>query len=691
MPRIQQLTPAVVSQIAAGEVIERPSSVLKELLENSIDAGSTRIDIELEQGGTERLCVFDNGCGIFADDLPLAFSSHATSKLTHADDLFKIGTLGFRGEALASIGGVARVLLQSRPPECDHGAEIRCEGGELGTIRPWNGAVGTRIEVKHLFFNTPVRKKFLRAIPTELGHIIDTVIRLAMAYPTLHLTLKHNGKLIHEIPATMGLTERIGMFFGGDVRESLREIRSNPGGMVDLWGYIADPSCDRGNAKLQYLYVNGRWIRDRSLSHAIQEGYRNLIMVGRYPIAFLFLDIPPDQVDVNVHPTKAEVRFRDSGALFSLIRQTIAKTLLGSNAIPALTVPAQPSAKSSGANSPAQSVPASGNIAGTIPPKPLPPMPESPPLPWERPTPRSESRPVPKDYPLPAFLKDLPPNRPVVGESLTESANQPISVREDGEIVSHEPTLPTATPTLPDSPSAEQPADSSPVAFPEVRTAPDWGLPDPPQIAAKPLLEVAAGAIAPANGAGNQRAIQIHDSFLVVETPEGMLVIDQHALHERILFEQLQRRVRSGSLERQRLLIPEPIELPGGQAAVVLEYREELLDLGLEISEFGGGTILLESYPVLLHRSTPSAILQGAIDCLLAKDRPPTRDQLFNHLLATMACKAAVKAGDRLTPEEIQALMAQRQLAEDSTHCPHGRPTSLVFSRQELEKQFRRI
>ncbi len=589
MPRIRQLPSSVITKIAAGEVIERPASVVKELLENSVDAGATRIDIDLDQGGTELIRVVDDGHGIDPADLPLVFASHATSKLADADDLFRIGTLGFRGEAMASIGGVAKVTVQSRPTGAEVGCEMLCDGGLLSPVRPWNGSPGTRIEVRHLFFNTPVRKKFLRTISTELGHIVEIVTRLALANPGLHLVLRHNDKLVHEVPGTAGLADRIGLFFGQDVRGALIETRAEQDA-VSLLGLVADPAIDRGNAKLQYLFVNGRSIRDRSLAHAMQEAYRGLLMTGRYAIGFVFLQLPPDAVDVNVHPTKAEVRFRDSQSLYHLVRAAVKKALLSKNLVPRLQVP--------------EATISTGPIV--------------------------EPEPPPSLF-LPP-VSTLPPERVIA-------------------------------------------ANTEPVVAPETsgtETA------SPPPISPMPTVFSA-------------RAIQIHDSYLVVETSGGMLVVDQHALHERILYEQLRNRVRDGKLDIQRLLIPEPIDLPMEQAGAVLEAKPQLALLGLEVEDFGGGTVAVSSYPALLGRVPVAQIFQSVVDVLANKDRPPTRDQLFNHLLATMACKAAVKAGDRLSPEEIDYLMQLRQLAEDSHHCPHGRPTSLVFSRQELDKQFRRI
>src|SRR5262249_46601699 len=359
MPRIMQLPVSVITKIAAGEVIERPASVVKELLENSLDAGSTCIDIDIEQGGSELIRVVDNGEGIHPDDVELALSNHATSKLATADDLFAVRTMGFRGEALSSIGGVAQVTVQSRrrppltPPDeiasgdspgvISHsveevGAEISSNGGVLSPVRVWTGSAGTRVEVRHLFFNVPVRRKFLRTASTEMGHICEIFTRIAMAKPGIHLVLKHNGKKVYEVSSSDDLLGRIGIFFGREVRDQLYAVDAKQG-PAHLFGYIADPACERGNAKTQYLFLNGRWIRDRALGHALQEGYRGLLMTGRYPVAFLFLKVPPDQVDVNVHPTKAEVRFRDAGALYSMVLATVRNRLNEENLVSRLQAP----------------------------------------------------------------------------------------------------------------------------------------------------------------------------------------------------------------------------------------------------------------------------------------------------------------------------------------------------------------
>jgi DNA mismatch repair protein MutL len=605
MARIRQLPPSVVTKIAAGEVIERPASVIKELLENSVDAGATRIDIDVEQGGAELIRIVDNGCGIEPEDLPLAFASHATSKLGTAEDLFSVRTLGFRGEALASIGGVAQVTLQSRAAEQLTGAEIVCHGGELSAVRSWNGSTGTRIEVRHLFYNTPVRRKFLKTASTEIGHIIEAVTRSALAHPTLHVTLRHNGKLVHEVPATAELRERIGIFFGSEVRDALYPVEAKQGD-TQLRGFIADPACERGNAKLQYLFVNGRPIRDRSLSHALQEAYRGLIMSGRYPVVFLFLELPADQVDVNVHPTKVEVRFRDGGAMHHLIFAALKDRLRRENLTPRLDIPSSlGGVQRLGINPQAASFPE--------------------PPPWS--------------------LQPEPPPAPVLPFASPSSVPVPLPV----PVLESESGTGTGTGTGMDEATSLLP---------------------PP---------------------GSSKAIQLYNTYLVLETPEGMLVIDQHALHERIIFEQLKERLRAGPLETQEMLIPEPVQLTAEQAARTLEQREALSELGLGVEDFGGGTVLLTRYPAILGRSAPQAILKAVVDHIVTKDKAPSREGLLNDLLSLMACHAAVRAGDRLTPEAIAALIEQRSLADDTHHCPHGRPTALLFSRHELERQFCRV
>ena len=618
MPRIMPLPVSVITKIAAGEVIERPASVVKELLENSLDAGSTHIDIDIEEGGSELIRIVDNGHGIHPDDLELALTNHATSKLQDADDLFAVRTMGFRGEALASIAGVSHLTVQSRVPEDDVGAELTSIGGDLSGVRVWNGSPGTRIEVRHLFFNTPVRRKFLRTATTETGHICEIFTRIALARPGLHLALRHNGKKVYEVASSDDLLTRIGVFFGAEVRDRLYAVDLRQGS-AHLFGYIADPACERGNAKAQYLFLNGRWIRDRSLGHALQEGYRGLLMTGRYAVAFLFLELPPDQVDVNVHPTKAEVRFRDASALYSFMLATVRNRLSAEN----LTARLQP-----------PPTPATNGANGYFTPRP------------SDATPSLFSRPG-----FPTFTKN-----PQVG-----IRDQGLGVREQ----------------------------ESGVRIQESGV----GTKDEQGVAQLPAVENGNGLSANVQPVLPEvlNAIQLHNTYLVVETGDGMLVIDQHALHERVLFEEIKGRLHAGTLDSQVLLIPEPVELSAEQAAVVLEQRQALASLGLGVEDFGGNTVIVTRYPAILGRRSPGEILKRVVDHLVSQDRAPTREQLLSDIMSLMACHAAVRSGDPLTPEEIAALVEMRHLSQDTHHCPHGRPTALLFTRQELDRQFRRV
>ncbi|MEX0642150.1 MAG: DNA mismatch repair endonuclease MutL, partial [Pirellulales bacterium] len=329
-PRIRQLPPNVVNQIAAGEVIERPASVVKELLENSVDAGATRVDVTIERGGCDLVRVVDDGCGIDAEQLPLAVASHATSKIASADDLFRVQTLGFRGEAMASIASVSRLVLRSRSRGAAEGAELRVDGGRITPVAPCGAPVGTTVEVRDLFFNTPVRRKFLRGMTTEVGHVSEALARVALACPAIHFTLRHNDRVVHELPPVEETKARILSLFGDELADALIPLESRDG-PVRLWGYVANPSQSRANNRLQYLFLNGRAIRDRALQHALSEAFRGLLLTGRFPIAFLQIEMPPEEVDVNVHPTKLEVRFQDGGRIYGQLLSTLRTRFLSTD------------------------------------------------------------------------------------------------------------------------------------------------------------------------------------------------------------------------------------------------------------------------------------------------------------------------------------------------------------------------
>ncbi len=641
---IRQLSQSLINKIAAGEVIERPASVVKELMENAVDAGSTRIDVTAAGGGVEMVRVADNGCGIPADELPLAVASHATSKLATADDLFHVATLGFRGEALASIAEISRLVLRSRTPEEAGGAELEVTGGRASEVVPCGCPVGTTIEVHNLFFNTPVRRKFLRTTQTEFGHVSEAFTRIALANPQVHFTLRHavtsgNERQTFDLPACDDWRERIAKFFGRELADHLIWVE-NSDGEVSVAGYVANPTHSRSHNRMQYLLLNGRHIRDRALQHALSEAYRGLLMVGRYPIAFLRLDMPADMVDVNVHPTKLEVRFQDSGRLYSQLLSTLRGKFL--------TTDLTPQVRSAEAGGPVAEDPsgshdetqaaalrqelvdwAKGKVSE-----------------WERPT---AGEPHAADAAFRVGRSSDTPlqlNRIEPGHSSQEAY--------DGDD------------TKENAPAAETQVDA------------ETGIP------LSPPSPAPTASHSPA-------ALQVHNRYLVTESDEGVTIIDQHALHERILYEHLRNRVLNGPLESQNLLVPEPVDLSPAEAAAALENRELLAKLGMKVEPFGGDTVLLASYPAMLANINSTEVLRELLDRLVSGGKQPDSRDVLDELLHGIACKAAIKAGDRLTSEEIGTLLDQRHLVDDPHHCPHGRPTALIFTREELDKQFKRV
>ncbi|MCE9545662.1 MAG: DNA mismatch repair endonuclease MutL [Planctomycetia bacterium] len=644
MSRIVQLPPHLVNKIAAGEVIERPASVVKELMENALDAGATRIDVALKQGGVELVRVVDNGCGLAADELLPAVTSHATSKIRSEADLEHISTLGFRGEALASIASISRLAIRSRQPDAAGGTELEVVGGGIGDVLPCGAPVGTLIEANDLFFNTPVRRKFLRSTQTEMGYASEAFTRLALGCPGVHCTLTHNERTLFDLPPVDDWRDRIAALFDRQLADGLISVESVEG-PVRLSGYVAHPDQSRPNGRMQYLLLNGRAIRDRSLQHALSEAYRGLLLTGRFPICFLRLTLPPEMVDVNVHPTKLEVRFQDGGRLYSQLLGTLRAKFLSSDLTARMRGP-----------------------VGT-----------------ERPT--EDEAQVTRlrqgvvDWATAALAQaGQGASTALLGSGSTGLAGPAIplpvsSVSGPGGLDSLEPQL-----TM----HRLDPAD---VRWrPESRRAPveNTNQQDAEGAATAPVGVTAEALLS------SPTAIQVLDRYLVAETPEGMVVIDQHALHERILYEEIRRKVLAGQVERQNLLVPEPVDLAPAEAAAVLEAAELLRQLGIAVSPFGGGTVLVESYPAMLANFRPAELLRSLSDQLLAGDRAPQRRDLLDSLMHMIACKAAIKAGDRLSGEEIMALLGQRELAQDAHHCPHGRPTALVFSREELDRQFKR-
>lgn len=672
--RIQKLSPSVINKIAAGEVIERPASVVKELLENALDAGAMRIDIELEKGGADLIRVVDDGHGIAADDLPLAIAPHATSKIESADDLFHVGSLGFRGEALASIAEISRLTIRSRARDAADGYELSVEGGMAGQPSPCGCSSGTALEVRDLFYTTPVRRKFMRSVQTELGHASEAFTRLALAHPEVHFTLKHNGRQVYDLPPSDPWVSRIAQFFGQELAEELIWVE-NLDQQVRLYGYVANPRQSRGNQRMQYLFLNGRAIRDRSLQHALGEAYRGLMLTGRYPISFLHLGMPPELVDVNVHPTKLEVRFQDGSRLYSQVLGTLRTKFLASDltaraAIPDTTtvgradVSPSPTGATDGGAAARQEIMAwaESHTRG-----------------------RNQGHAGPHASGMGDVAdRDVPPWRRDEAQEYGHGyGHAPLAL--------HRVSRPSGEPALTAPAAAELDARAQQTLGRDYpRMAPGAGPHDCPSTSAESLSQAAADAISNLAPATSGPALQIHNRYIVAESPEGMLVIDQHALHERVLYEQLRARVLAGPLESQALLVPEPVDLAPAEAALALEQLATLHRLGVNIEPFGGDTVLVTSYPAMLRHVNPGELLRGLLEPLVSAGTAPQRRDALDELLHMMSCKAAVKAGDPLTDDEIATLLAQRHLVADTHHCPHGRPTALVFTRDELDRQFKR-
>jgi DNA mismatch repair protein MutL len=609
------------------------------MLENSVDAGATLIEVLVEGGGTDLIRISDNGCGIEPEQLELALAPHATSKLKDSEDLFDVRTLGFRGEALASIAEISHMTLRSRVASSDSGFELRAEGSEREPIKPCAMDIGTTIEVRHLFFNTPVRRKFMKTPSTEMGHVVEAFTRVALAFPHVHMILCSNDRVQYDLPQTSRWADRIRAFFGDEVADSLISVEHQDE-KVKVRGYVADPSLSRSNNRMQYLFLNGRYIRDRALQHALSEAYRGLLMVGRMPVCFLQMEIDPKTVDVNVHPTKVEVRFEDSGAIYSRLLHTIRHRFLTSNLVAkARDVGIDPQAAQlpaptiGPANSP--SIAAAGSNTAL--------------MDWAR---SQQSVPDFRPFPSSGFSNDPFRSEPIIAS--------PASIAPTART---NPASPTQAPVTPNADPLLEAID-----FSTLRSS-DQDL------------------------MGSSRAVgfQIHNRYLITQDEAGMVIIDQHALHERILFEQIKTKVLSKSLDRQRMLVPATVQLTSAEAAMAIDSKEMLAEIGFEVESFGGDTIVLNAYPSILSKRSPEEMLKQVLEALMSGGKKVNAQDVLDELMNMMACKAAIKAGDRLSDPEITALLEQRHLYHDTHHCPHGRPTALFFSREQLDKMFKRI
>lgn len=698
MPEIQRLSQSVVNKIAAGEVIERPASVLKELMENALDAGAKRIDVAVEQGGLELVRVSDDGCGMRADQLPLAVATHATSKLASADDLFRVRTFGFRGEALASIAEISQFKIRSRAESETAGAEIFVDGGAGQPTAPSGCPRGTTVEVRNLFFNTPVRRKFLRSTQTELGHVLEAFTRIALPQPGVHFAIRHNQRVVHELPATENWLERIVPLLGKELADQMLWVESRDGD-VRLSGYVAHPSQSRSHNRLQYLFLNGRCIRDRALQHALTEAYRGLLTVGRHPICCLKMEMPPEMVDVNVHPTKLEVRFLDGSRHYSQLLGTLRTRFLTTNLTHNLQAKAAPGFSAAEPASADDAAPAANAYAG--------------PTGFQNlDAQAARARAELSQWAKQQLVGDEPESEAAPSGGSMARSSPAAAIDPPGWGTPHEGTPRAPLQLHPFHPPAALRSESaggssgflrttsasSPtaatVAVPAERPRPadDAGSSASMEREGGLTQAAASGEVgkALALDPGRRGVLQLNHRYLVTIEDESVVIVDQHALHERILYQQMKRRTSGGGLERQRLLVPELIDLSAEETALLLSQQALLEKLGFSVERFGDTTLAVSAYPAMLGRESTSELIKDLAGVLVAGGKSLDHGHLLDSLLHDMACKAAVKSGDRLSADEVDSLLEQRRDVEDSHHCPHGRPTVLVFTREQLDRQFKR-
>ena len=573
MGKIRSLSPEVVAKIAAGEVVERPASVVKELLENALDAGSRSVKVEIQGGGRKLIRVTDDGEGMTAEEALLALQRHTTSKIEFLEDLFALHTFGFRGEALASIAAVSRMKISTRKEGELAGVELQVEGGGVRHSGEAGAPPGTSVEVRDLFFNVPARLKFLKSPGTEMAHIGEILAKTALANPQARFQLSHEGRLLSTYPLRQDPSARLVEALGDDVAGKMFSFHGRQG-ELKIEGFTGQPDLNRSNSRGIYLFVNRRPVRDRLLTHAVLEGYRNLIPSNRYPVTVLFVDIPSSEVDVNVHPSKWEVKFSDS--------ETVHRSVI--RAIRAM-------------------------LAET---------------PW---------------------LK-------------TSIQGKPEGVREFQGVY-----------------RAPEREASFPVSWTgsfrtEPRHEPQNDSPE-----GTPALSFLG---------------QIQDTYLIFASPEGLLLLDQHAAHERILLEKLGKDLSGGNLSRQGLLLPEVVELPPAEAEIIEEHLADLGRMGFELEPAGGRTFWLKSTPQIFSTEDPLPILREMIREISSWQKGADLGQFFDPLLKMMACRGAIQAGRTLGGQEAHALLSDLQKCRFPSHCPHGRPTLLRITHSDLEKMFGR-
>ena len=603
---IRRLPETLVNQIAAGEVVERPASALKELVENALDAGGRNIDIQLRDGGRTLISVTDDGRGMTADELSLAVERHATSKLPD-DDLVHIKSLGFRGEALPSIGAVARLSITSRVEGGDSAWTLSVEGGKLSDVQPAAHPQGTRVEIRDLFFATPARLKFLKAPRTELGHATEIIKRLAMAHPGVGFTLSDGTRtVIRYAPAQGDLftqrLDRLGAIMGREFSDNALLVEAEREG-IRLTGHIGLPTFNRGNALQQYMFVNGRPVKDKLFFGAVRGAYRDFLAHDRYPYIALYLEIPPDQVDVNVHPAKTEVRFRDAGLVRGLIVSALKHALADAGHRASTTV----------SDAALGAVQQGGGFASY------------------------QSRPFPQGGGYPS-----------AGPAYSGMADRASTFQAPLHNFDMTPTARSEQQPWSATETVEQ----------------DYPL-------------------------GVARA-QLHETYIVSQTADGIVVVDQHAAHERIVYERMKQALDEGGIKRQGLLLPEVVELDEPSAARLGKRLDELLELGLVIEPFGEGAVVVREVPAMLGQSDVQKLIKDLADDLAEWGEVLSLHEKLADVASTMACHGSVRAGRRLNADEMNALLREMEATPHSGQCNHGRPTYVELKLSDIEKLFGR-
>jgi len=652
MGKIHVLSDQVANQIAAGEVVERPASVVKELLENSIDAGATRIRVEIEAGGRKLIRIVDNGHGMGRDDALLAFERHATSKLRSSDDLLSIATLGFRGEALPSIASVARLSLETRAADDEVGTAVEIAGGNILRVEDAGLPAGTTIAVRDLFFNTPARRKFLRSEQTELGHVAALVTHYALAHPTKHFELHSATQALLVAPAVANAGERLFQIFGRETFESLipvaaemdfaraglpepppwkrgEDYEAAEPGFVRLSGFVSKPELQKLNRNSIYVFVNGRLIRDRLILHAFTEAYRNIIPPTSYPVVLLFLEMPPQEVDVNVHPAKTEVRFRQGSFVHDFVRDSVRTALM--NARPAASFfQALHSAPTASSSLMVDVSPLPGVDGAVFDPRGM----------------VAESEGVVDPADVAAFE--------LRGRLVAESPGR-LSFEGNGIAVGYDSA---ATPLMNDGTVHERGTQSG-------------------------------GSL---NSLGSLKSLgQLRDSFILATNEEGLWIVDQHVAHERVLFEKILRERKVEAVQRQRLLMPVLIELLPEQMVTFAAIAEELERNGFEAEPFGPRTLAVKATPVGLEGKELERVLEEVLGVTEKSAQVENEELRRTRIAASIACHAAIKVNMPLEPAKIEWLLAELAKTEHPTSCPHGRPIALRYSLKDIQRAFQRI